>query len=62
MYFLNEERARCPFCGEPITLIIDTSAGSHSYIEDCQVCCRPMEIIVEADDGELLSLDTRCAS
>ena len=62
MQFVSEQRARCPFCGERITLVIDTSAGSHSYIEDCQVCCRPMEIVVDADDGELMSLETRCAS
>jgi len=53
---LPERRIHCPFCGEPITIVVDTSAGSQSYIEDCQVCCQPMQIIIEAADGELLSI------
>ena len=33
----------CPYCGEPNLLAIDASAGAQRYIEDCQVCCRPIE-------------------
>ena len=36
----------CPYCGETIELIVDCSAGSQQYIEDCEVCCRPMEVNV----------------
>ena len=43
----------CPHCGEPIELVVDESAGSASYIEDCQVCCRPMQVDVEADGGRV---------
>ena len=39
-------KSYCPYCGEPIELLIDESAGSQHYIEDCQVCCRPIEINV----------------
>ena len=39
-----EQRIHCPFCGEPVYVLLDTSAGGQSYIEDCQVCCRPMQI------------------
>lgn len=51
--WLPERRISCPFCGEPITLVVDTSAGSQTYIEDCQVCCQPMQVTIEIDDGEL---------
>lgn len=34
----------CPFCGEVFTTFVDVSAGSQTYIEDCQVCCRPIEM------------------
>lgn len=44
---LDMEKKYCPYCGEPIELLIDESAGSQEYIEDCQVCCRPIEINVE---------------
>lgn len=33
----------CPYCGEPFDTEVDTSAGSQDYIEDCPVCCRPIE-------------------
>lgn len=34
----------CPYCGEPIEVQVDTSAGEQAYIEDCQVCCKPIEM------------------
>jgi Cysteine-rich CPXCG len=47
---------QCPFCGETIGTSVDVSAGSRSYIEDCQVCCRPMDIHIECGaDGNLVS-------
>lgn len=45
--------ATCPYCGEPIELVVDESAGSTRYIEDCQVCCRPMQVDVAVDSGEV---------
>ena len=41
---------QCPYCGEIITLFIDASAGDQHYIEDCQVCCRPIRIVLSIDD------------
>jgi Cysteine-rich CPXCG len=50
----------CPYCGEGFETTIDLSAGSQSYIEDCAVCCRPIEIVLRVDDeGELESISTR---
>lgn len=57
---LLEERAfRCPYCGEPITVDIDCSAGSYDFIEDCTVCCRPIELHAEVDSNRLLNLQAR---
>jgi hypothetical protein len=42
----------CPYCGEPVELVTDTSAGAQDYIEDCPVCCRPMQVSLSvAVDG-----------
>lgn len=50
----------CPYCGEGYETTVDLSAGSQSYIEDCAVCCRPIEIVLRVDeDGELLDISTR---
>lgn len=42
----------CPYCGEPIELLIDASAGDQRYIEDCQVCCRPIAVVATVEEGE----------
>jgi hypothetical protein len=40
----------CPYCGEPFETSADASAGMCSYVEDCQVCCQPIEIELRVDD------------
>jgi len=40
----------CPYCGEPIELVLDASAGEQHYIEDCAVCCRPISVSVSIDE------------
>lgn len=45
----------CPYCGEEISFILDLSAGAQSYIEDCEVCCRPIQIHFEVYDDDLES-------
>lgn len=50
MFETREQRIDCPYCGEAITVIIDCSVPQQNYIEDCQVCCRPIEFDVEVDE------------
>jgi transcription elongation factor Elf1 len=40
----------CPYCGEINEVIVDVTEGQHDYIEDCQVCCRPIIFDVTVDD------------
>ena len=40
----------CPYCGESIGVLLDTSIPSQQYIEGCQVCCRPITLSVEVDE------------
>jgi len=52
-------QVHCPYCGEPFETLIDLSAGSSTYIEDCQVCCQPIEFRVTVDHaGALVTLET----
>ncbi|MFO1394506.1 MAG: CPXCG motif-containing cysteine-rich protein [Steroidobacteraceae bacterium] len=46
---------QCPHCGERFETAVDLSAGSFSYVEDCQVCCQPIEIACEVDDAGALA-------
>jgi hypothetical protein len=44
----------CAFCGEPNSTFVDLSAGmQQSYVEDCQVCCRPNVLYVQVDEETL---------
>jgi hypothetical protein len=47
---LLERDIYCPYCGELQTVLIDTSEEEQTYIEDCQVCCRPIDFIISVDN------------
>jgi len=51
MDLLQTHIVSCPYCGENIDMIIDCSETEQDYIEDCQVCCRPINIFVSLEDG-----------
>jgi phage FluMu protein Com len=49
---LSPQTIRCPYCDEVIEVLIDCSVEQQHYIEDCQVCCRPINFNVSiAGDG-----------
>ncbi|WP_372881817.1 CPXCG motif-containing cysteine-rich protein [Psychromonas sp.] len=54
MFQLENHKDQCPYCGEIIELLIDCSLAEQDYIEDCQVCCRPISVQVRGDyQGQL---------
>jgi hypothetical protein len=48
---IQELGVQCPYCGEHFTTIVDASAGNQEYIEDCQICCRPILFALQFDDN-----------
>jgi hypothetical protein len=55
----DEIEVQCPFCGESFTIVVDTSVAEQTYIEDCFVCCRPINFTITCDtDGEIVSVST----
>jgi len=55
MAMLDQRGIDCPYCGESIEVLIDESDAGTDYIEDCQVCCRPILFSVHEDfSGQLL--------
>lgn len=51
MNFLAEKMVNCPYCGETLEVLIDPEDVGQQYIEDCQVCCRPITFSVVLDEG-----------
>ena len=49
----------CPYCAAPITMLIDPSVPSQTYIEDCEVCCNPIEVAYTADGGAVTAFEAR---
>ncbi|MAI40975.1 MAG: CPXCG motif-containing cysteine-rich protein [Candidatus Azotimanducaceae bacterium] len=53
---LLERKVQCPYCGELLVVLIDPSIQNQEYVEDCQVCCRPIlfdvSIIIEGQDWD----------
>ncbi len=45
----------CPYCWETVSVLLDSSIVSQQYIEDCEVCCNPIQFSIEFNGGELHS-------
>jgi len=59
MNLLQESEISCPYCGEAITILVDNSIEAQQYIEDCQVCCRPIDIRVRVSADGACQVDAR---
>ena len=53
MDLLQTHHLDCPYCGEAIQIVVDCSVSSQDYIEDCQVCCRPINLYVTIDENNV---------
>lgn len=49
----------CPYCWQEISMLLDPSATYQSYVEDCEVCCNPIEIAVQFRQEELELFEAR---
>jgi len=57
MDILRETRFDCPWCGEENAITVDTSQGAYSTIEDCTVCCRPIQLAFDCEPGEVTAVE-----
>ncbi len=49
----------CPYCWEAISMVLDPSEEESEYIEDCEVCCRPIEISFRFSEERLVYFEAR---
>ena len=50
---MYEHFFECVHCGEEISMLLDSSVQQQKYIEDCEICCNPIELEVSFEDGAL---------
>lgn len=53
---MTEHFFQCPYCWEEISMLLDASITEETYIEDCEVCCNPIELKVQFENFELISI------
>lgn len=57
-----EEFFSCPYCFERISMLLDISVeGTQTYVEDCEVCCRPIQLTYSSEQGELQNFEAERA-
>ncbi len=61
MEFESETFFTCPYCGQQISMVFEELYGSQSYIEDCQVCCNPIEVTYDIEEGRITNIQAEKA-
>lgn len=49
----------CPYCWQRISFVLDSSVSEQTYVEDCEVCCRPIEVRYAVAEGEVSEFEAR---
>ena len=56
---MEEYFFQCPHCWEQISMLIDTSQNQQTYIEDCEICCNPIQISVTTENQHIINFDAQ---
>lgn len=52
---MEEHFFQCPYCWEEISMLLDYSQKHQNYIEDCEVCFNPIQLIISLENNEIIS-------
>lgn len=56
---VEEHFFQCPYCWESISMLIDISQSQQSYIEDCEVCCNPIQLQITTENQEITGFEAQ---
>ncbi len=56
---MEENFYQCPYCWEEVSILLDSSIDENSFIEDCEVCCNPLEFTVKFINRELINFEVQ---
>ena len=48
---MSDTLVTCPYCGEEIEIFVEPDVHG-SFVQDCEVCCNPWLVRVEAGEDE----------
>jgi len=49
----------CPYCWERISMVLDTSVSGQTFVEDCEVCCHPIQVHYAVEDDAVSDFEAR---
>ena len=49
----------CPYCWQEISMVLDVSEPHQTYVEDCEVCCKPIEVEYTLQDETVAEFEAR---
>lgn len=56
---MYEHYFQCPYCWEEVSMLLDPSIAKQTYVEDCEVCCNPIEVSPLFQEAELIAFDVQ---
>ena len=56
---ISEQATYCPYCGESISILVDGSLDHQEYVEDCEICCNPINIVYGFENQDLVHFDAQ---
>lgn len=49
----------CPYCWQTVSMVLDVTVPSQTYVEDCEVCCQPIEVSYKVEDESLAEFNAQ---
>lgn len=54
---MEEHFFQCPYCWKNISMLLDSSVSEQTFIEDCEICCNPIEVKVLFQNDRLIQFE-----
>lgn len=54
---MEEHFFQCPYCWEHISMLLDSSVSEQTFIEDCEICCNPIEVQTVFQNERLIQFE-----
>ena len=48
---------QCPYCWEEVSMLLDSSVTQQTYVEDCEVCCNPIQVTPSFKSEQLIGFE-----